>query len=76
MVARVEHNFDSKTKFRNQKEAIISYGNEVIIKLRDFHSENSLKKFDKFQNPHGGLPVGYRQRNPIGTPHLNKRKQW
>ena len=76
MVAHVANSFASKTKFRNQKEAIISYRNEVIIKGRNFHSENSVKKFDKFQNLHGGLPVRYRQRSPIGSPHLNKRKQW
>ena len=62
MVAHVAHSFARKTKFRNQKEAMISYGNEVMIKLRNFQSENSLKKFDKLQNLYGGLPVGYRQR--------------
>ena len=44
MVARVAHSFASKTKFRNQKEATISNGNEEIIKLRNFQSENSLTK--------------------------------
>ena len=58
MVAHVAHSFASKTKFRNQKEAMIFYGNEAMIKLRNFQSENSLKKFDPFQNLHGGLPVG------------------
>ena len=41
MVAHVAHSF-ARTKFGNQKEAMISYGNEVIIKLRNFQSENSL----------------------------------
>ena len=44
MVAYVAHSFASKTKFWNQKEAMISYRNEVMIKLRNFQSENSLKK--------------------------------
>ena len=44
MVARVAHSFASNTKFRNQKEATISYGNEEMIKLRKFQSENSLMK--------------------------------
>ena len=47
MVSHVAHSFASKTKFRNQKEAMISYRNEVIIKLRnvqkrEFTDENSL----------------------------------
>ena len=41
MVAHVTHNFAIKTKFWNQKEAIILYGNEVIIKLRSFQSHES-----------------------------------
>ena len=44
MVAHVAHSFASKTKFRNQKEATISYGNEDKIKLRNFQSENLLTK--------------------------------
>ena len=44
MVARVAHSFASKTKFRNQKEATISKGNEEMIKLRNFKSENLLTK--------------------------------
>ena len=44
MVARVAHSFASKTKFQNQKEATISYGNEDVIKLKNFQSENSLTK--------------------------------
>ena len=44
MVAHVAHSFASKTKFGNQKEAIISYGNEDVIKLRIFQSENLLTK--------------------------------
>ena len=44
MVARVAHSFASKTKFRNQKEAMISYGNEEMIKLRNFQSENLVTK--------------------------------
>ena len=45
MVAHVAHSFASKTKFRNQKEATISYGNfEEMIKLRNFQSENLLTK--------------------------------
>ena len=44
MVAHVAHSFASKTKFRNQKEATISYGNDEMTKLRNFRSENSLTK--------------------------------
>ena len=44
MVAHVDHSFASKSKFRNQKEAMISYGNDEMIKLRNFHSENYLTK--------------------------------
>ena len=44
MVARVAHSFASKTKFQNQKEATIYKGNEEMIKLRNFQSENSLTK--------------------------------
>ena len=44
MVAHVAHSFASKTKFRNQKEATISYGNEEMIKFGNFQSENLLTK--------------------------------
>ena len=44
MVAHVAHSFSNKTKFRNEKEAPISYGNEEIIKLRNFKGENSMTK--------------------------------
>ena len=44
MVTHVEHSVASKTKFRNQKEATISYLNEDVIKLRNFKIENSLTK--------------------------------
>ena len=44
MVAHVAHSFAIQTKFRNQKEAMISYGNEAMIKLRNFQSENLLTK--------------------------------
>ena len=44
MVAHVAHSFARKTKFRNQKEAMISYGNEAMIKLTNFQSENILTK--------------------------------
>ena len=44
MVARVAHTFASKTKFRNQKDSTISYGNEDMIKLRNFQRENLLTK--------------------------------
>ena len=44
MVANVADSFASKTKFRNQKEATISSGNDDVIKLRNFQSENSLTK--------------------------------
>ena len=40
MVAHVAHSFANKTKFQNRKEATISYGNEDVIKLRNFQSEN------------------------------------
>ena len=44
MVARVAHSFASKTKFRNRKEPTISDGNEEMIKLRNFQSDNLLTK--------------------------------
>ena len=44
MVAHVAHSFASKTKFGNQKEAMISYGNKAMIKLKSFQSENLLTK--------------------------------
>ena len=44
MVAHAANSFASKTKFRNQKEATISDGNEEMIKLRNFQSENLLTK--------------------------------
>ena len=44
MVAHVAHSFAIQTKFRNQKEAMISYGNKDMIKLRNFQSEKSLTK--------------------------------
>ena len=44
MVARVAHSIASKTKFRNLKEAMISYGKEEMIKLRNFQSQNLLTK--------------------------------
>ena len=44
MVAREAHNFASQTKFRNQKEATISCGNEEMIKLRNFQSDNLMTK--------------------------------
>ena len=44
MVAHVEHSFASKTKLRNQKEVTIFYGNEDVIKHRNFQSENLLTK--------------------------------
>ena len=47
MVAHVAHSFASKTKFRNQKEATISYGNEEMIKLRNFQSGNLLTKIQE-----------------------------
>ena len=44
MAAIAAHSFASKAKFRNQKEATISDGNEEMIKLRNFQSENLLTK--------------------------------
>ena len=44
MVAHVAHSFAIQTKFRNDKEATISYGNEDVIKLRNFQSVNLLTK--------------------------------
>ena len=44
MVANVADSFANKTKFRNKKEATISYGNEEMIKLRNYQSDNSLTK--------------------------------
>ena len=50
MVARVAHCFASKTKFCNQKEAMISYRNEEMTKLRNFQSENLLTKIPEASN--------------------------
>ena len=44
MVAHVAHSFAIQTKFRNQKEEMIFHGNEAMIKLRNFQSENLLTK--------------------------------
>ena len=44
MVAHAVNSFIIQTKFRNQKESMISYGNEDMIKLGNFQSENSLMK--------------------------------
>ena len=44
MVAHVAHSFASKTKFRNENKATISYGKEDVIKLRNLQSENLLTK--------------------------------
>ena len=44
MLPHVAHSSAHKSKFRNQKEAIISYGNEAMIKLKNFQSENLLTK--------------------------------
>ena len=44
MVALVAHSFACNTKFRNEKEAMIFYGNEEMIKLRNFQNENLLTK--------------------------------
>ena len=44
MVAHVAHSFASVSKFRNQKEATISYENEEMIKLRNFQNENLMTK--------------------------------
>ena len=63
MVARVAHSFARKTKFRNQKEAMISYGNEAMIKLRNFQSENSLTKIKIFT-------LGYQWATDKGSPSV------
>ena len=44
MVAHAAHSFAIQTKFRNQKEAMICYRNEEMIKLRNFQSQNLLTK--------------------------------
>ena len=44
MLVHVAHSFAIQTKFRNQKDAMIFYGNEAMIKLRNFQSENLLTK--------------------------------
>ena len=51
MVADVAHSFAIQTKFRNQKEAMIFYGNEGMIKLRNFQSENLLTKIPEASKP-------------------------
>ena len=71
MVAHVAHSFASKTKFRNQKEATISYGNEEMIKLRNFQSENLMTKIRE-----ASKSLRWATKEPIGSPHLDKRKQW
>ena len=51
MAAHVAYSFASKTKFRNQKEGMIFYGNEEMIKLRNFQSENLLTKIREASKP-------------------------
>ena len=66
MVARVAHSFASKTKFRNQKEAMISYGNEEMIKLRNFQSENLMTKIPELSFKI--LTLGYQWATRKGSP--------
>ena len=68
MVARVAHSFASKTKFRNQKEATISYGNEEMIKLRNFQSENLLD--DENSRSFKILTLGYQWATDKGSPSV------
>ena len=51
MVAHVAHSFDIQTKFGNQKEAMIFYGNEGMIKLRNFQIESLLTKIREASKP-------------------------
>ena len=68
MVAHVAHSFDSKTKFRNQKEATISYGNEDVIKLRNSQSENLLTKIQ--EATFKILTLGYQWSTDKGRPSV------
>ena len=70
MVARVAHSFASKTKFRNQKEATISYGNEDVIKLRNFQSENLLTKIGEASKY---FTLGYQWATDKGSPSVAHR---
>ena len=76
MVAREAHSFASKTKFRNQKEATISYANEDVIKLRNIQSENLLTKIREASKSLRWATSGLQTKVAIGSPHLDKRKQW
>ena len=68
MVARVAHSFTSKTKFRNLKEAMISYGNEEMIKLRNFQSENLMTKIPELSFKI--LTLGYQWATGKGSPSV------
>ena len=69
MVTHVAHSFASKTKFRNQKEATISYGNEDVIKLRNFQSENLLTKIREASFKI--LMLGYQWATDKGSPSVD-----
>ena len=62
MVAHVAHSFAIQTKSRNQKEAMISYGNEAIIKLRNFQSENLLTKIREASKSLRGASSGLQRK--------------
>ena len=68
MVARVARSFASKTKFRNLKEAMISYGNEEMIKLRNFQSEHLMTKIPELSFKF--LTLGYQWATGKGSPSV------
>ena len=69
MVAHVAHSFANKTKFQNRKEATISYGNEDVIKLRNFQSEN-LPEIRQIQIYFKIFMMGYQRATNKGSPSV------
>ena len=76
MVADVAHIFASSIKIWDRKEVMNLNQNEIIITLRIYLSEKWAKKSHEFLIVVYRLPVGYRQKQPSGSPRLNLRKQW
>ena len=74
MVADVAHSFARKTEFRNQKEAMISYGNEEIIKLRNFQSENLLTKIREASKSLRWATSGLRTKLAHRQPTLRQKR--
>ena len=74
MVAHLAHGFARKTKFRNQKEATISFGNEDLIKLRNFHSEILLTKIRESSKSLRSATSGLQTKVAHRQPTLRQKK--